>query len=307
MLLEAGQAVAGVDNLSPAYDVRLKDWRLQRLRQYPAFQFYPADVSDQRSLEPVFAGGTFTAIVHLAARAGIRQSVADPRGYFAANVDGTLNVLEGCRQGASGKLVLASSSSLYGASNELPYREDAGTSRPLSPYAASKKAAEALAYAYHHLHGLDVSVLRCFTVYGPAGRPDMAVFRLVRQIAEGEPVVLFGDGSQQRDFTYIDDAARGMLAALRPLGFEIINLGGNQPVRLDAVIQRIAALLERRPQIQRRPAQAVDLPATWADVTKARRLLEWQPQVDLDEGLRRCVDWYRDHREFARALNLGEA
>jgi nucleoside-diphosphate-sugar epimerase len=187
----------------------------------------------------------------------------------------------------------------------VPFDEDADTNCPLSPYAASKKAAEAICYTYHHLHGLDVTVCRYFTVYGPAGRPDMSVFRFVRQIAEGEPIVVFGDGRQQRDFTYVDDIARGTVAGLRPLGYEVINLGGDRPVRLSAVIDEIGQLTGQKPQLEHRPAHPADVLATWADISKARRLLDWSPEVRLEEGLRRSVAWYRENRELALSLDLG--
>ena len=211
------------------------------------FRFHQLDITDRAALEPLFAAAAgeppFAAVVNLAARAGVRPSVTNPWVYYQANCDGTLNLLDMCRRSGVRKFLLASTSSLYGLHNVAPYREDADTSRPLSPYAASKKAAETIAYAYHHLHGLDVSIPRYFTVYGPAGRPDMSVFRFIRRIAEGEPIVVFGDGSQSRDFTFVDDIARGTIAALRPLGYEIINLGGDREVRLSAVIDEIARLL----------------------------------------------------------------
>ncbi|MEX2559156.1 MAG: NAD-dependent epimerase/dehydratase family protein [Pirellulales bacterium] len=191
------------------------------------------------------------------------------------------------------KFVLASTSSLYGADAPVPYREDARANRPLSPYAASKKAAEGLAFAYHHLYpALDVSVLRYFTVYGPAGRPDMSVFRFIEQLRAGLPLTVYGDGSQSRDFTYVDDVARGTVAALRPCGFEIINLGGDSPVLLSSLIDRLGKLLGRVPAIEYHPAHPADVHATWADVAKARHLLKWSPSVTLDEGLRRTVDWH---------------
>jgi len=322
MLLDAGHEVAGIDNLNDAYDPRLKRWRLARLLGRANFQFHELDIADRVQLERFFAhqaksrgqalrGGErpdplFAAVINLAARAGVRASVEDPWVYYRANCDGTLNLLELCRRYGIRKFLLASTSSLYGAHNPVPYREDADTSRPLSPYAASKKAAETLAYTYHYLHGLDVSVVRYFTVYGPAGRPDMSVFRFVRRIAEGEPIVVFGDGSQQRDFTYVDDIARGTLAALAPLGYEIVNLGGDRPVALSSVIEQISALVGRPAQVDRRPPHPADVPATWADITKARTLLGWSPQVPLEEGLARCVAWYRQHRDFVLPLALGD-
>lgn len=192
--------------------------------------------------------------------------------------------------------MLASSSSAYGGGNLVPFREDADTSRPLSPYAASKKAAETLAYTYYHLHGLDISIPRFFTVYGPAGRPDMSVFKFIKRIDAEMPIVVYGDGKQERDFTYVDDIARGVIAALRPLGYEIINLGSGRPVPLCDLIHQIGELLGKPVRIDYRPAHPADVRATWADVGKAKRLLDWSPEVSFPEGLRRTVDWHVENR-----------
>ncbi len=307
LLLDAGHLVVGVDSLNDAYDPRLKQWRLDRLQPQRNFRFHRLDITDRAALEELFeADADYSAVINLAARAGVRPSVDDPWVYYRANCDGTLNLLELCRQYSVQKFLLASTSSLYGLHNPVPYREDADTGRPLSPYAASKKAAEVLAYTYHHLHGIDISVLRYFTVYGPAGRPDMSVFRFVRQIAENEPIVVFGDGRQSRDFTYVDDIARGTVAALEPLGYEVINLGGDRPVQLSAVIEQIAQLTGKKARIEYRPAHPADVPETWADIQKAARLLKWSPQVSVEEGLRRCVAWYQQNRDAMLPLELGD-
>jgi UDP-glucuronate 4-epimerase len=310
LLLQDGHAVVGIDNLNDAYDPRLKHWRLGQLQSRPGFSFHQIDITDRASLGPLFAassgGPPFAAVVNLAARAGVRPSVANPWVYYQANCTGTLNLLEMCRQSGVRKFLLASTSSLYGKHNQVPYREDADTNRPLSPYAASKKAAETLAFSYHHLHGLDISIPRYFTVYGPAGRPDMSVFRFIRRIAEDEPIVLFGDGSQSRDFTFVDDIARGTIAALRPLGYEVINLGGDHVVLLSEIIRQIAELVGKKPRIESRPMHPADVPTTWADVSKAARLLDWRPTVAIEEGLRRSVEWYFANREMARELELGD-
>lgn len=304
LLLAEGHRVAGVDNLNGAYDPRLKRWRLADLEGQSGFTFHLADVCDRAAMEGVFAAaGPFDAVIHLAARAGVRPSVEDPWDYVETNVTGTLNLLELCRHRGVGKFVLASTSSIYG-DGPRPFREDQPTDRPLSPYAASKKAAEALCHAYHHLHGLDVTVLRYFTVYGPAGRPDMSIFRFVRWIAEGEPVVLYGDGFQERDFTYVDDAARGTLQALRPAGYEVINLGSDRPVSVRRILSLLQELLGRDAVITQKPVHPADVPATWADIAKARALLGWEPRTSLKEGLRRTVDWYLRHRRWARELPL---
>ncbi len=308
LLLEAGHEVVGVDNLNDAYDPRLKQWRLARLQSRNNFRFHHLDITDRVALESISAqnssGPPFAAVINLAARAGVRPSVTNPWVYYQANCEGTLNLLDLCRRSGVRKFLLASTSSLYGKHNQTPYREDADTNRPLSPYAASKKAAETLAFSYHHLHGIDVSILRYFTVYGPAGRPDMSVFRFIRRMAEGEPIVVFGDGSQSRDFTFVDDIAAGTVAAIKPLGYEAINLGGDRVVRLSAIIDQIAELTGKKPRIEYRPAHPADVPTTQADVAKAARLLNWRPQVPMHEGLRRCVEWYRDNREMARSLEL---
>lgn len=319
MLLDRGDEVLGWDNVNDAYDRRLKRWRLDQLSRAAGFRFLRVDVADRRAVAAQFAPAVartpaawrtsppYDAVIHLAARAGVRPSVAEPWDYVEDNVAGTLTMLEACRRCGVSKFVLASTSSLYGSHNPTPYREDADTSRPLSPYAASKKGAESLAYTYHHLHGLDVSVLRFFTVYGPAGRPDMSVFRFVRNICEGEPITVFGDGSQQRDFTYIDDIARGVLAALAPVGYEAINLGSDQPAALRDMIGIIARLADQPPRMVHEPAHAADVAATWADITKARGLLNWSPQVTLEEGLARTVRWYLDHRTTMRLLSTADA
>ncbi|MDX9829576.1 MAG: GDP-mannose 4,6-dehydratase [Anaerolineae bacterium] len=302
LLLDEGHTVTGVDNLNDAYDVRLKEWRLARLQARPGFRFQRLDIADRRALRPCFQNSPPDAVINLAARAGVRPSVQDPWIYLEANVTGTLNLLELCREFDVKKLVLASTSSLYGASNALPFREDANTDRPLSPYAASKKAAEALCYTYHALYGLDVTVFRYFTVYGPAGRPDMSPFRFVQWICEGRPVTVYGDGRQSRDFTYVDDIARGTVAGLRHLDYQVINLGSDQPVVLMDLVRLVEELAGRQAILEFRPAHPADVPATWADIGRAEQFLGWRPQVPFRQGVERLVDWYRDNRDWAREI-----
>lgn len=302
-LLADGHTVVGLDNLNDAYDVRLKLWRLSRLEGQRGFTFHELDVCDREELRRLVAGHEgFDAVIHLAARAGVRQSVEDPWVYLNTNVIGTLNLLEICRQIGTGKFVLASTSSLYGANSPRPYREDANTDEPISPYAASKKAAEVMCYTYHCLHKIDVSVLRYFSVYGPAGRPDMAPFRFVQWISEGRPVTVNGDGRQSRDFTYIDDIARGTIAAFRPLGFEIINLGSNAPVVLVDMMRQIEVLVGKRAEIDYRPRNQADVLTTWADIGKAGKMLGWRPLVSFGTGLRYLVNWYRENEHWARDI-----
>jgi len=291
LLLEDGHRVTGVDNLNDAYDVRLKQWRLAQLLPRADFKFHKVDICDLQGLRPLFKDG-FDAVINLAARAGVRYSVENPWVYCETNVGGTLNLLELCRERRIPKFVLASTSSLYGKNNPVPFREDANTDGPLSPYAASKKAAEALCYSYHHLHGLDVTVLRYFTVYGPAGRPDMALFRFVKWLSEDQPVVIYGDGGQSRDFTYVEDIARGTVAGLKRLGYEVINLGSDRPVVLREALRMIEERMGKRAEIRWEAAHAADMRATWAEIGKARELLGWEPRTELGEGLTALVEWY---------------
>jgi len=301
LLLKDGHVVTGVDGIVPGYDMGLKKWRLSRLQSETGFAFLRLDIADQEALSSVARQEPFDGVVNLAARAGVRQSVEAPRAYYETNVIGTLNLLELCRKKQVPKFVLASSSSVYG-DGERPSRESQPADQPLSPYAASKKSAEGLCYSYHHLYGMDITVLRYFTVYGPAGRPDMSVFRFTRSIVEDEPLVLYGDGSQERDFTYVDDIARGTLAALVPVGFEVINLGSSRPVSLLRLIELLEGLVGRRARIERRPGHPADVPATWADISKAKRLLGWEPHTPLEAGLQRVVEWYMENREWARGI-----
>lgn len=303
VLLEQGHRVVGMDNLNTAYDRRLKEWRLRRLQAQSGFEFRRVDISDRAALRQGWGDQSYEAVLNLAARAGVRQSVRDPWAYYQSNVIGTLNLLELCRELRVSKFVQASTSSLYGAVNPRPFREDADLSRPLSPYAASKGAAELLCHSYHALYGLDISVLRYFTVFGPAGRPDMSVFRFVQWIAEGRPVIVYGDGHQERDFTFVDDIARGTVAALQPLGYEVINLGGDHPTPLRSVIEQIESLLGRPARVEYRPTSPADVRATWADVSKARRLLGWAPTTGLGTGLEACIEWYLAERGWARTVD----
>jgi UDP-glucuronate 4-epimerase len=306
-LLAEGHSVVGVDNLNDAYDVRLKEWRLAQLEGKPGFVFHKLDITDREALRELWMmqareGVPFDAVINLAARAGVRQSVRNPWVYFETNVTGTLNLLELCREFEVNKVVLASTSSLYGANNPRPFREDANTDGPLSPYAASKKGAEVLCHTYHYLYEIDVTVFRYFTVYGPAGRPDMSLFRFTQWISEGRPVLVYGDGQQSRDFTYVDDIARGTIAGLKPLGYEVINLGSDEPVVLMDAIRLVEELTGREAKLENKPRHPADILATWADIGKAERVLGWRPQTRFKEGVVRLVDWYRENRGWAREV-----
>jgi nucleoside-diphosphate-sugar epimerase len=306
LLLEQGSEVVGIDNLNNAYDVRLKQWRLAKLQGVPGFAFSRGDISDRVMIETLWrkhGGDSFDAVINLAARAGVRQSVENPYVYMETNASGTLNLLELARLGGVKKFVLASTSSLYGADNPRPFREDAGTDCPLSPYAASKKAAEVTCYTYHFLYGMDVTVLRYFTVYGPAGRPDMSLFRFVQRISEGKPITVYGDGTQERDFSYVEDIARGTVAAIRPVGYEVINLGSDHPVVLRDAIALVERLTGKKAMAENQPRIPADVPATWADISKARKLLGWEPQVKFEDGVALLVEWYRAEQAWASQIS----
>lgn len=303
-LLNEGRQVVGVDNLNDAYDPQLKKHRLSALAGRDRFAFHLLDIEDLKGLREVFRQNEFQVVLNLAARAGVRYSMENPWVYLSTNAGGTLNVLELMREFHVKKHVLASTSSLY-AGQPMPFVETAPVNTPLSPYAASKKAAEVMAYAYHHLHQIDTTVVRYFTVYGPAGRPDMSIFRFIRWIDTGQPIRMLGDGAQSRDFTFVDDIARGTILAARLGGYEIINLGGGQsPVSMHAVIAKLEERLGKKAIIEYQGAHVADIRETRADIRKAKTLLDWSPQVSLDEGLDRTVRWHRQNRELACAVDL---
>lgn len=298
ILLDQGHAVTGVDNLNDAYDVRVKEYRLRKLQSLSGFTFKQLDISGREAIEQL-KGASFDAVINLAARAGVRQSIENPWVYIQTNVTGTLNLLELCVQAKIPKFILASTSSIYGANAPLPTPEEASSDRPLQAYAASKKGAEALCYAYHHLYGIDVTVFRYFTVYGPAGRPDMSMFRFTKWISEDCPVKVFGDGQQSRGFTYVDDISRGTILGLKPLGYEIINLGGHETITINNLIKKLEEKIGKKAMVEHLPPDPSDMLANWASVEKARRLLGWEPQVSLEEGISALVDWYQAERTWA--------
>ena len=304
MLLEAGHGVVGVDNLNDYYDVSLKRHRLEELQINSAFRFYPIDIESQVALDDLFAEHSFDAVLNLAARAGVRQSMAEPHVYMSTNAMGTLNLLESMRKHAVTKMVLASTSSLY-AGLLMPFVETLPVNTPISPYAASKKAAEIIAFTYHSLYGLDISVVRYFTVFGPLGRPDMAVMRFIKWIADGTPIEIFGDGSQSRDFTYIDDIASGTISALTPVGYEIFNLGGgNNPISLRQIIAWIEEDLGKPSVVSTRPFHKADMTATWADISKAKQFLGWVPSMSVREGISRCVSYFKANKALFDTIRL---
>lgn len=301
VLIEDGHTVSGIDNLNDAYDVRMKEYRLRRLQAMGGFTFHKLDISEKSVIDH-FKDQTFDGVINLAARAGVRYSVNDPWVFVQTNMVGTLNMLELCRQNGVKKFILASTSSIYGEDPPYPTPETASSSEPLQPYAASKKGAEAMSHAYHHLYGIDVSVLRYFTVYGPAGRPDLALFRFVQWVSEGRPVRVNGDGEQSRGFTYIDDIARGTILALKPVGYEIINLGGHEVITINNLIKLVEDVVGKKAEVVHGPPNLADMRSNWADVTKAGQMLGWEPQFDMRAGTEKLVEWYNAERAWAKEV-----
>ncbi|MBL8091391.1 MAG: GDP-mannose 4,6-dehydratase [Anaerolineales bacterium] len=301
MLLEQGHTVIGIDNINNAYDPKIKEYRLKRLQAINGFTFHKLDISDKSIIEK-FKHEKFDAVINLAARAGVRYSVDNPWVFVETNMIGTLNMLELCKQNGIKKFIVASTSSIYGEDPPYPTPENASSSEPLQPYAASKKGAEAMCHAYHHLYGIDVSILRYFTVYGPAGRPDLAHLRFTQWISEGKPVRVNGDGNQSRGFTYIDDIARGTILALKPLGFEVINLGGHEVISINDLIKIMEDVIGKKAIVQYGAPNPADMITNQADVSKAGELLGWEPQFNMRQGVEKLVEWYNQEREWAKDI-----
>lgn len=302
--LQEGQYIIGIDNMNDYYDIRLKEYRLDQLQGFSNFSFYRTDIEDYGSIEDIFKDNRVNAVINLAARAGVRYSLIDPDVYLSTNTLGTLNILKLMYKYGIKKFVLASTSSLYAGQN-MPFNEDLAVNTPISPYAATKKAAELMAYTYHYLYGIDVTVLRYFTVYGPCGRPDMSIFRFIKWVDEEIPIELFGDGTQSRDFTFVNDIAEGTKKAVKRMGYEIINLGGGKsPVSMNYIISLIEKELGKKAKIDQRPFHKADLTATWANIEKAGSLLDWKPVVSVEQGVAESVKWYIDNRHWIKDIKL---
>jgi UDP-glucuronate 4-epimerase len=303
-LLEAGHTVVGVDNMNDAYDVRMKEYRLKQLREKINFTFYRLDIAERMTFsdESPLRQQTYDAVINLAARAGVRQSLENPWVYLDTNITGTLNLLEYCRELKISKFILASTSSVYGSNAPLPTPETYSSDLPLQAYAATKKSAEVLCHVYHYLYDLDVTVFRYFTVYGPAPRPDMVMFRFTQWLSEGRTLKVNGNGEQSRGFTYVDDIAHGTLLGLKSLGYEIINLGGHEVIKINDLIHQLETLTGKKAKIEHLPSHPADMTSNWADIHKAGKMLGWIPATELDLGLARLVDWYNLERAWARDI-----
>jgi UDP-glucuronate 4-epimerase len=302
-LLSRGDRVRGLDNFDPFYDRALKESNLAVLRDRPEFSFLEGDIRDAAALDRWGEGTRADVLVHLAAKAGVRPSVADPAGYADVNVNGTIRILEWARVRKVPKILFASSSSVYGGNEKVPFSEDDFVDRPVSPYAATKKAGELLCHTYCHLYGMNVVALRFFTVYGPRQRPEMAIHKFTRRILEGKGIDVYGDGSSRRDYTYIDDIVSGVLGSMSaPPGYRVYNLGESATISLSDLVALLEKACGRPASRSTRPAQPGDVPVTYADISRARTEIGYDPRTPIDQGVARFVDWYRQRatREATR-------
>ena len=297
-LLEDGHEVVIVDDLNDFYPPADKRRNLAEVRRVGPARIHETDITDVAGIDAVFEREAPEAIIHLAARAGIRPSIQEPLLYESTNVRGTMVLLEAARRRGLKKFVFASSSSVYGVTNTVPFSEEDHLNLPISPYAATKIAGEKICYTYSHLYGLRVICLRLFTVYGPRQRPDLAIHKFARLIHRGERIPVFGDGASGRDYTYVGDIVEGIVQALhRDFAYEVVNLGNSHPVPLREMIETLSAAMGQRPEIERLPDQPGDVPITYADISKARRLLGYEPGTEFEEGIRRFVKWFREMGE----------
>ena len=304
-LLRAGHTVWAFDDLNDFYSPDLKRRNLAGLKALgKPFQFVHGDLTNRPALEEVFSSASFDQVIHLAARAGVRPSLQEPALFQRVNVEGTVQLLEAGRLHGVNKFIIASSSSVYGVNSKVPFSENDPIFSPISPYAASKLACEALGHVYHHVYGLDVVLLRFFTVYGPRQRPDLAIHKFAALMSAGEPIPVFGDGSAARDYTYIDDTVQGIMACTRrEFGYQIYNLGESQTVQLNRLIELLEHALGRRAVIRRLPPQPGDVPLTCADIAKARRDLAYHPQVRIEQGIPLFANWFAHHPPVNPAKN----
>ena len=295
-LLRAGHRVWAFDDLNEFYDPQIKRQNLREIQALAKpFEFIPGDITDAAALAGIFSGVKFDQIIHLAGRAGVRPSLEQPALYQRVNVEGTVNLLEAARKYSVKKIIIASSSSVYGVNAKVPFSESDPIFSAISPYAASKLACEALGHVYHHIYKMDVAMLRFFTVYGPRQRPDLAIHKFTKLIDAGRPIPVFGDGRTARDHTHISDIVEGVIACTqREFGFEIFNLGESETVELSRLIGLIESALGKKAFIDRQPMQPGDVPITFADISKARTLLNYQPKVKIEQGIKLFAEWYKN-------------
>jgi UDP-glucuronate 4-epimerase len=294
-LLRDGHSVWALDDLNPFYEPQFKRANLREIQSLARpFEFVHGDITDAAALAEIFSSVKFDQVIHLAARAGVRPSLEQPALYQRVNVEGTVNVLEAARKYGVKKIIIASSSSVYGVNAKVPFSESDPIFSAISPYAASKLACEALGHVYHHVHKMDVAMLRFFTVYGPRQRPDLAIRKFATLIAAGKPIPVFGDGSTARDYTFVTDTLDGIIACTKQeFGFEIFNLGESETVKLSRLIELLEAALGKKALIDRQPVQPGDVSVTFADISKARAKLDYRPKIKIEEGIKLFADWFR--------------
>lgn len=294
-LLNAGHHVWAFDELNSFYDPQLKRRNIRDIQTHAKpFEFVQGDITDRAALDELFGSVKFDQVIHLAARAGVRPSLAEPALYQRVNVEGTVNVLEAARKTGVKKIIIASSSSVYGVNSKVPFAESDPIFAAISPYAASKLACEALGHVYHHIYGMDIAMLRFFTVYGPRQRPDLAIYKFAKLITAGKPIPVFGDGSTARDYTFVSDTVDGVMACTqKEIGFDIFNLGESQTVTLSRLIEVLESALGKKAVIDRQPAQPGDVPLTFADISKSCAKLGYQPHIKIEQGIALFVDWFR--------------
>lgn len=294
-LAGAGEKIICIDNFNDYYNPKIKEENLRNLKDGANFILYRMDILDREKLEEVFAKHHFDMVIHLAARAGVRPSISNASLYEAVNVQGTINILECCRKYGTGKLIFASSSSVYGGNKKIPFSEDDIVDRPISPYAATKKAGELICYTYSHLFNISVYCYRFFTVYGPRQRPEMAIYKFTRLITEEKPIEIFGDGTSSRDYTYVEDIVDVIASNLENVkGYEIINLGNSNPVKITELIKFIEKAANKKAQVKYTSVQAGDVPVTYADILKAKKMLKYNPKTRIEEGINKFTAWYMD-------------
>ncbi len=296
-LLDDGHKVSIIDNFDPFYDPAIKKKNIDKASGHPHFNLFEGDIRDEEFIDYVFEKHTPNLVIHLAAKAGVRPSIEQPILYSDVNVKGTGIILEASRKHKINYLVFASSSSVYGNSKNVPFSEDDDVDNPISPYAATKKAGELLCHTYHHLYGMNIFCLRLFTAYGPRQRPEMAIHKFVKMIYEGKEVTQYGDGKTGRDYTYIDDIIDGIVSSIdRVSGYEIINIGESKIITLSVLIKKLESAIGKRAEVRVLPGQPGDVEMTYADISKAKRILGYAPRISIDEGLRKFVNWYQKNK-----------
>jgi len=298
-LIKNGNSIIGVDNFDPFYSSKLKELNLEQLNQNSNFRFYKADIRDDKALNQIFSSNQVDVVIHLAAKAGVRPSIESISEYYDVNINGTISLLESMRKNGIKKMLFASSSSIYGNNEKVPFSEDDRVDNPISPYASTKKSGELLCHVYNHLYNFDITCLRFFTVYGPRQRPDLAIHKFTRLIQENKPIPFYGDGSSSRDYTYIEDIVNGISCALNHLeGYKIYNLGESKVITLKKLVEVIETILGKKALLNQLPMQQGDVSRTFADISKARAEIGYNPAYDFETGVKKFVDWFKPMSAF---------